>query len=91
LVYGFGDGCGGILPKHKTIVTRSLQYVFTTKTRQILGFIADGTGVSSVLVQMFGLWFWGWLRGNIAKNTKPLLCGDCNMFLTPKLEQTLGF
>jgi hypothetical protein len=41
--------------------------------------------------QMFVWWFWGRLRGNIAKNTKPLLCGDCNMFLPPKLEQTLGF
>jgi len=25
------------------------------------------------------------LRGAIAKNTKPLLCGYCNMFLSPRL------
>jgi hypothetical protein len=49
------------------------------------GDIGPGWGRMSVLL------VWGRLRGNIAKNTKPLLCGDCNMFLPPKLEQTLGF
>jgi hypothetical protein len=41
-------GCGGrlreILPKAETITVRGLQYVFTTKVEQILGFLADDTG-----------------------------------------------
>jgi hypothetical protein len=29
--------------------------------------------------------------GAIAKNTKPLLCGYCNMFFVAKAGQILGF
>jgi hypothetical protein len=40
---------------------------------------------------MFVWWFWGRLRGAIAENTKPLLCGYCNMFFVAKVGQTLDF
>jgi hypothetical protein len=39
---------------------------FTSKVGQILGFLADGTGIGSVLVQMFSLWFWDGCGGAIA-------------------------
>ncbi|OBQ42422.1 MAG: hypothetical protein AN484_17900 [Aphanizomenon flos-aquae WA102] len=81
----FGDGCGGNTDKAGSLTARGLQYVLSPKLVQILGFLAGGTGVSEVLVQM------GRLRGNIAKNTKSLLHRDCNMFLPTKLGQILGF
>ena len=82
-----GDGCGGILLKHKTIVTRSLQYVFTAKAGADFGVLADGTGVSGVLGT--NVWFMvlGMAAGEYCQNTKLLLCRDCNMFLLPRLDR----
>ena len=91
LVYGFGDGCGEILPKHKTLAVRGLQYVFYRQGWTDFRFLAGGTGVVRALVQMVGLRLGGRLRGAIAKNTKPLLCGYCNMFFVAKAGQILGF
>jgi hypothetical protein len=51
----------------------------------------DFIGVSLGCGQMFVWWFWGRLRGAIAENTKPLLCGYCNMFFVAKVGQTLDF
>jgi hypothetical protein len=51
----------------------------------------DFIGVSPGWERMSVLLVWRRLRGNIAKNTKPLLCGYCNMFFVAKAGQILGF
>jgi hypothetical protein len=68
-----------------------LQYVFIAKAGQILGFMSGGTGVSRALVQMVGLRLGGDGCGKYYQKLKPLLCGDCNMFLVAKAGQILGF
>jgi hypothetical protein len=64
LVYGFGDGCGGILPKHKTLAVRILQYVFCRQGWTDFRFLAGGTGVVMALVQMVGLRLGGTAAGS---------------------------
>ncbi|OBQ42450.1 MAG: hypothetical protein AN484_17805 [Aphanizomenon flos-aquae WA102] len=64
LFYWFGDGCGGILPKHKTLAVRILQYVFCRQGWTDFRFLAGGTGVVMALVQMVGLRLGGTAAGS---------------------------
>jgi hypothetical protein len=79
------------LPKHKTLAVRILQYVFCRQGWTDFRFLAGGTGVVRALVQMLGLRLGETAAGEYCQNTKPLLCGYCNMFFVAKAGQILGF
>ncbi|OBQ30119.1 MAG: hypothetical protein AN483_06960 [Aphanizomenon flos-aquae MDT14a] len=49
-----------------------MQYVFTDKARADFGFLAGGTGVSGVLVQMFGSWILGTAAGEYCQKHETL-------------------
>ena len=85
LVCGLGDGCGERSLKTQNPCCADIAICFYRQDWADFRFLAGGTGVVRALVQMVGLRLGGRLRGNIAKNTKPLLCGDYNMFLSPRV------
>ena len=70
---------------------RILQYVFCRQGWTDFRFLAGGTGVVRALVQMLGLRLGETAAGEYCQNTKPLLCGYCNMFFVAKAGQILGF
>jgi hypothetical protein len=43
----------------------------------------DFIGVSPGWKRMLGLWFWGWLRGNITKTQNPC-CAGITICFSPK-------
>ncbi|OBQ24752.1 MAG: hypothetical protein AN483_21050 [Aphanizomenon flos-aquae MDT14a] len=84
-------GCGGMLPKRKTLALLIVPYVFCRYALSLYGALAGGTGVVRALVQMLGLRLGETAAGEYCQNTKPLLCGYCNMFFVAKAGQILGF